>query len=112
MGLTVFWGAMLKSRSQLTRPCWFYHQDRALQEWSLCFPQSLELPHSSPTGFQSLGVPPPDSRSSGQKSWRKKIPKDMHPLWPLLVPFNQQKSGCISSLWQPSAFRKVSSGTH
>ncbi|XP_043294114.1 uncharacterized protein LOC122422004 [Cervus canadensis] len=68
MGLTVFWGAMLKSRSQLTRPCWFYHQDR------------------------------------GQRSWRKKIPKDIHPLWPLLVPFNQHNSGCISSLWQPSAF--------
>ena len=33
--LTVLWGAMLKSRSQVTRPCWFYHQDRGMHRtWS------------------------------------------------------------------------------
>ncbi|XP_055444434.1 uncharacterized protein LOC129657824 isoform X8 [Bubalus kerabau] len=74
MGLTVLWEGMLKSRSQLTRYCRFYHQDQ------------------------------------GQKSWGKKVPKDIHPLWPLLVPFNQHKSECISSLWQPSAFTESPSG--
>ena len=30
MGLTVLWGGMLKSRSQLTRHCRFYHQDQGV----------------------------------------------------------------------------------
>ena len=45
----------------------------ALQEWSLCFPQSCWSPaiksHKS-SKSDSLGIPPPVARPPGQEAWR------------------------------------------